>query len=779
MKKLIAIIICNLALLSVTFGQWQEANNGLEGGHVGGLFVDPQTQLLFAGTRYNGIYVSSDDGINWEKMNAGLTFNAVNIESFVRIGDKIFAGCNYPGGVFMSSDNGKTWVSKRSGLPEYAGIGHLAVSDTKIFAGTFQGIFVSSDNGDNWTEVNNGLTEMSLQVGSLATKGGYVFAGTLGGFFRSTDYGATWTKMDLGFEYDFVQAIAIDGENIYAGAVGKLWISSNNGESWTAVGTGLPFGVNFKNLAVNNSIICGATNGGVWVSTNKGITWQQYNNILLDKPINKLAIKGTKIFAATEAGIFLSIDNCSTWTAVNNGINNLVVTGFVENAGKLILGTQGNGLYTSTNKGKSWSELKIGLKGQELYIQGLTSSGTYVFAATQDGLFISDDNGVTWVKANITYGNYMNIGIEEVIIIGDKILAATYVGIFISTDNGKSWTTSNALKDEGLYTLTQSGDNLFAGTFSGIYLSADNGDSWTNVNNGLSLTDNCIWSIVTKDEKVFFACYDGVFVSADNGSSWKAVNNGLPHLNVFALTVSGNNIFAGTYNDGVFLSTDNGNSWTPVNTGMESFAFFDGQLSVLGDNIYYGTNHGLWIRPLSDFLNLSLSANSLNIGSAQKSKASFNITSNTTWTISISEPWLNSSVDFGSDNAIIELIAHVNPTWEPREAVVTISGNGVQDQTVLVHQNSKHKDINKKDIDIYPNPAKDHVTIKFVNYDDLEGHSIKILNRLGVVVFQSKITQPEIKINLFKWTGKGVYILQVLDSHNKMILTDIKIIVEK
>ncbi|MGC8654760.1 MAG: T9SS type A sorting domain-containing protein, partial [Candidatus Kryptoniota bacterium] len=40
--------------------------------------------------------------------------------------------------------------------------------------------------------------------------------------------------------------------------------------------------------------------------------------------------------------------------------------------------------------------------------------------------------------------------------------------------------------------------------------------------------------------------------STNNGTSWTAVNNGLTNTNVFALAISGTNIFAGTYGSGVW-----------------------------------------------------------------------------------------------------------------------------------------------------------------------------------------------------------------------------------
>jgi len=57
---------------------------------------------------------------------------------------------------------------------------------------------------------------------------------------------------------------------------------------------------------------------------------------------------------------------------------------------------------------------------------------------------------------------------------------------------------------------------------------------------------------------------------------------------VYALAVSGTNLFAGTSEGGVLLSTNNGSSWTKVDSGLiETYIF---SLAVFGTNIFAGTS---------------------------------------------------------------------------------------------------------------------------------------------------------------------------------------------
>jgi photosystem II stability/assembly factor-like uncharacterized protein len=78
----------------------------------------------------------------------------------------------------------------------------------------------------------------------------------------------------------------------------------------------------------------------------------------------------------------------------------------------------------------------------------------------------------------------------------------------------------------------------------------------------------------------------GVILSTDNGSTWRAVNNGLTDLTVYALLVSGGNLFTGT-DSGLFLSTDSGTNWNQLPFDSSN-SYSIGAIAVSGDNIIVG-----------------------------------------------------------------------------------------------------------------------------------------------------------------------------------------------
>jgi hypothetical protein len=72
---------------------------------------------------------------------------------------------------------------------------------------------------------------------------------------------------------------------------------------------------------------------------------------------------------------------------------------------------------------------------------------------------------------------------------------------------------------------------------------------------------------------------------------------------------------------------------------------------------------------------------------------------------------------------------------------------------------------------IYPNPAKDRITIDNGNYTAMSGYSIKIQNSIGQQVFNSAITQAQFNIDLSTWTGKGIYYVRLLDASGNVVTT--------
>lgn len=74
-------------------------------------------------------------------------------------------------------------------------------------------------------------------------------------------------------------------------------------------------------------------------------------------------------------------------------------------------------------------------------------------------------------------------------------------------------------------------------------------------------------------------------------------------------------------------------------------------------------------------------------------------------------------------------------------------------------------------ITIYPNPAKDHITIDCGTLSTVTGYQIKISNLLGQEVFSTTLNQQQYSIPLNSWTGKGIYLVKVYDANSNLLTT--------
>lgn len=73
-------------------------------------------------------------------------------------------------------------------------------------------------------------------------------------------------------------------------------------------------------------------------------------------------------------------------------------------------------------------------------------------------------------------------------------------------------------------------------------------------------------------------------------------------------------------------------------------------------------------------------------------------------------------------------------------------------------------------IRVYPNSTMNEMIIDCgTNFNSIGSYVIKISNSLGQTVFQSQITQQKTTLNMNGWTGKGIYILELIDNNGNAI----------
>ena len=299
--------------------------------------------------------------------------------------------------------------------------------------------------------------------------------------------------------------------------------------------------------------------------------------------------------------LILSLCTLSTGTAQwtqCTGIYGGIVHTFAENSTAMFIGTEGGGIYRSTDNGKNWTTAN---KGQNeditnyLTTSSITSikvNGNYIFASTRNaGVYRSSDNGVTWNVMNIN--NYI-----IAITINDNLLFAIgYQGnVYSSTDNGDTWTKINKNIQFGqINTLAVSGTTLLVGTLdNGIFRSMDNGVTWAKSNTGL-IDTNSNKSVFSFDVNgsAWYAGTDsgGVYRSNDNGASWTKIKSGADGQTVQSIMVSGEFIYVGIAGEGgLWRSTDSGLTWSEVSSGITDKSIL--VVAKTATSIFVGTDGG-------------------------------------------------------------------------------------------------------------------------------------------------------------------------------------------
>jgi hypothetical protein len=86
---------------------------------------------------------------------------------------------------------------------------------------------------------------------------------------------------------------------------------------------------------------------------------------------------------------------------------------------------------------------------------------------------------------------------------------------------------------------------------------------------------------------------------------------------------------------------------------------------------------------------------------------------------------------------------------------------------------SNNKNFN--DIQIWPNPSNDHITIDAGNLATMNGYSIKIEDAQGQQVFQNAVNQQLFYVDITTWGGNGLYFVRIIDPQGNTV--DIKKIV--
>lgn len=254
--------------------------------------------------------------------------------------------------------------------------------------------------------------------------------------------------------------------------------------------------------------------------------------------------------------------------------------------GYLYVGTQ-NSLFISFDNGSTWINTNI-----QSYFSSILACGDTLYSITQNSIYISYDYGITWQNTS-----YPSSAISIYRDSYDNVFAGNWIEIYKSFDNCINWQI--VFTDPHLGSVNdfqETPEGLFVATTDftgggGVYRSLDQGNNWDIV--GLeyhflsSLAVNSSNELFAGSNGHFSQSVGGVYRSVNNGETWETLTN---QFYVNDMTIdSQNRVYIGcdSYNAKVWVSDDNGESWNQIDSQiMPDEAEID-YLTILNDNYLY------------------------------------------------------------------------------------------------------------------------------------------------------------------------------------------------
>ena len=191
--------------------------------------------------------------------------------------------------------------------------------------------------------------------------------------------------------------------------------------------------------------------------------------------------------AAAGSGVWRSADGGTSWTARNEGLPKRNVTALVSHAEQsdtLYAFVSGDGIYRSENAGDEWILVDGGpeeMTGAFVHSDMPDSMQTgWLFAATKAGVSRSMDCFCLWRDTGLAAGKVHALSYDP----GEPahVYAATDNGLYLSEDGGETWKNVPTPASTVTSLIVTSAGELFAGSANGaIYRSVDRGNSWESV----------------------------------------------------------------------------------------------------------------------------------------------------------------------------------------------------------------------------------------------------------------------------------------------------------
>ncbi len=437
------------------------------GAEIRAFALDPfAPDTVYCGTSRGNFYGSKDGGATWQPLASGPAFPGyyvTGLQADPSVPGRLWASLagELTGGlVVRSDDRGATWTTllKSSRSVATRALALAPGSPRMLAVGGDDGVRISRDGGQTWAETGQGVAGLQ-QVESLVfdpTDRRTLYAGTWRQAFRTRDGGASWMRIAEGmvldatvYAWDFASA---DPRDIWVSTCGWVYRTRDGGDRWTRFTTGF---TNRRSHAVRRDPI------------REGV-----------------------VYAATVGGLHRSEDGGQTWARVTR--ESLVVTALEvdRRTGRLFIGTEGEGVFTSDDGGRTLTPGSRGLpesRVSELVADPSNPDRVLFFRA-----FAGEESGV-WEAA----------GREVRKVSLDPLPASASLAAFRATDGRTVWLVASA---------------------QGVRVSRDGGARWSSPREAPPGTPIALYG--APFERPVLVTTDGVFSTTD-GTRFAPVPGGL------------------------------------------------------------------------------------------------------------------------------------------------------------------------------------------------------------------------------------------------------------
>lgn len=299
----------------------------------------------------------------------------------------------------------------------------LGLPDNTILAGTyFYGIISSTNNGNDWQNrsfdsmwvmkitIDNNWNLYALVVGGVD--------GSQSGLYKSTDQGINWNRIWIkkgGFNCIYID----ENNNLYIGMNyydGQGGIYKFNGSDWVNI---FPYPAYVYSILKTSSgkILAAAYENGqakIYSSIDEGTNWNSYSFGINFTSTDLIKDRRNNIYLSTAGyGIYLSNDDGNSFSQI--GITGPEFTSLYIDGDLLYAGSNGYGVYRTSNLGQNWELLNDGF-GQEKYVLslGATPNGYLYAGMNYYGIYrsvnqvLDVESEITQLRAFQLYQNYPN-----------------------------------------------------------------------------------------------------------------------------------------------------------------------------------------------------------------------------------------------------------------------------------------------------------------------------------------------------------------------------------